>query len=225
MRNIDIYGQKLDLRQGFLVPIVDGKGKSSLLIKRHGRLTGTAEIQEEALQAIPIACCVTIPAMSQARVRVTTTGKGLIIMELKLSIQHRFGVRFRNGVVEVLPTQIFDVIVTNFSQQPRRLPKRTVVGYAKRNPLAILTPELRVAQKIAHSMHLTDFDAQAETEGPLRPRGLEKNKSNVKSRSGESLSQRRDTEGRQVNHSEIPTRWEKKSNCHLSTMESFSSKC
>ena len=73
--------------------------------------------------------------------------------------------RLTNGVVEVLPNQTFDVIVANFSRQERRLPKHIIVGYAKRNPLAILTPESRVAERIAHALHLTDLTDQVGEAG------------------------------------------------------------
>ena len=79
-----------------------------------------------------------------------------MFLEPKPSLQHRHGVRLTNGVTEVLPNVTFDVIVTNFSRRERRLPKHAVVGYAKRNPLSILTPEGRVAEGIVHALHLTD---------------------------------------------------------------------
>ena len=65
-----------------------------------------------------------------------------------------------NGVTEVLPNVTFEVIVSNFSRRERRLPNHAVVGYANRNPLAILTPEHRVAEGIAHALHLTDLTDQ-----------------------------------------------------------------
>ena len=79
--------------------------------------------------------------MSQVRVRVTTAGRDLVFLEPKPSLQHRYGVRLTNGVAEVLRKQVFEVIVGNFSPQVRRLPKHTVIGHTKRNPLAILNPK------------------------------------------------------------------------------------
>ena len=87
--------------------------------------------------------------MSQARIRATTTGSGLVFSEPKPSLQRHHGVRLTNGVAGFLPNQTFDVVVANFSIQARRLPKRTVVGYAKRDPLAILKPERRVGAEMA----------------------------------------------------------------------------
>ena len=130
VRRIDIDAQKLDLRQGGSVAIVDGKGEPSTPTRRQGRQTSRADVREEAPQAIRIARWVTIPAMSQARVRVTTAGKGLVFLEPKPSLQHRHGVTLTNGVGDVLPHQTFEVNVANFSGRTRRLPKHTVVGYA-----------------------------------------------------------------------------------------------
>ena len=128
VRSIDIDGQKLELHQGSSVAIVDGKGEPTPPTRRHGRQTSRPEAREEAPQAIRIARWVNIPAMSQARVRVATAGRGLVFLEPKPSLQHRHGVRLTNGVAEVLPNVTFDVIVVNFSRRERRLPKHTVVG-------------------------------------------------------------------------------------------------
>ena len=78
-------------------------------------------------------------------------------MEPKPSLQHRHGMRLTNGVVEILTNQAFDVLVANVSRREMQLPKHTVVGYAKRNPLEILTPERRVVEGILHALHLTDL--------------------------------------------------------------------
>ena len=128
VRSIDIDGQKLELRHGGSVAIVDGNGESTTPTRRHGRQTSRPEVRDEAPQAIRIARWVTIPAMSQARVRVTTAGRGLVFLEPKPSLPHRHGERLTNGVAEVIPKVTFDVIVANFSRRERRLPKHTVVG-------------------------------------------------------------------------------------------------
>ena len=90
-------------------------------------------------------------------------------MEPKSFLQHRHGVRLTNGVVKVLLNQTFDVLAANFSRRERRLPKYTVVGYAKRNSLAILTPELRVAEGIAHALHLNNMTDQVGKAGAGPP--------------------------------------------------------
>ena len=165
VRSIDIGGQKLELRHGGSIAIVDGNRESTTPTRRHGRHTSRPDARDEAPQVIRIARWVTIPVMSQARVRVTTAGRGLVFLEQKPSLHHRHGVRLTNGVAEVLRNVTFDVVVANFSRRKRRLPKHTVLGYAKRNPLAILTPERKVAEGIAHALHLTDLTDQVGEAG------------------------------------------------------------
>lgn len=75
----------------------------------------------------------------------TAFSKGLVFKEPKPSLQHRHELRLTNGVSEVLPSQAFEFIVTKSSRRTRLLPKGTVVGYAKCNPIAIIAPEARVA--------------------------------------------------------------------------------
>ena len=188
VRRIDIDAQKLDLHQGGSVAIVDGNREPSLPTRRQGRQTSRADVCKEAPQAIRIARWVTIPAMSRSRVRVTTAGTGLVFLEPNPSLQHRHGVRLTNGVAEVLPYQTFEVNVANFSRRTRRLPKHTVVRYAKRNPLAILTPERRVAEEIAHALHLTDLDDQVGEVGAGRPSSAEGAIANAEVRSAECPS-------------------------------------
>ena len=154
----------------------------------YSRQTSRADVREEAPQAIRIARWVSIPAMSQARVRVTTPGKGLVFLEPKPSLQHRHWMRLTNGVAEALPHQTFEVNVANFSRRTWRLPKHTVVGYAKRNPIAILTPERRVAEEIAHALNLTDLDNQGGEAGANQPSSAEGAIANTEVRSAECPS-------------------------------------
>ena len=65
---IDIDAQKLDLRQGGSVSIVDGKGEPSPPTRRQGLQTSRADVREDAPQALRIARWVTIPAMSQGSI-------------------------------------------------------------------------------------------------------------------------------------------------------------
>ena len=160
VRCIDIEPQRMEQRQGRSVAIVDGKGELTSPSRRHGRQTGGLDVREEAPKAIRISRWVTIPAMSQTHVLVTTAGRGLVFLELKPSLQHRHAGELMNGVAEVLPNQTFDFIFANFLRPERRLPKHTVVGYGKSNPLAILTPERKVSEGIAHALHLTDLTVQ-----------------------------------------------------------------
>ena len=149
--------------------IVNSKGETSSPTRRPRRETNRAEVCEETQHPIRIARWVNFPAMSQVRVCVATAGRGLVFLEPKPLLQHRHGMRLTNGVAEVLPNQVLQVMVAEFSRQVRWLPKHTVVGYAKRNPLAILTPERQVAEEIAHALHISNLDGQEGEVGAGRP--------------------------------------------------------
>ena len=62
----------------------------------------------------------------------------------------------------------------NFSGRERRLQNHTVVGYAKRNILAILTLERRGAKGIGHGLHLTNLTDQVGKAGAGRPSSEER---------------------------------------------------
>ena len=114
VQSIDIDAQRLELRQGGSVAIVDEKGEPSSPTKCHGRQSSRADVREEAPEAIRVVRWAAIPAMSQAQIRVTTAGTGLVLLEPKPPPQLRHGLRLTNGVAEVLPNQAFDVIVATF---------------------------------------------------------------------------------------------------------------
>ena len=49
----------------------------------------------------------------------------------------RHNVRTANFVAEVESNRPFTIVVSNFSEQPRKLQKNITIGYATRNPLGI----------------------------------------------------------------------------------------
>lgn len=55
---------------------------------------------------------------------------------------------------KVLPNENFESIVANFSKRDRFIPKNIILEYAKRNPLAILAPERKVAETIGAVMNI-----------------------------------------------------------------------
>ena len=107
---------------------------------------------------------VRIPAISQAVVPVRTGARGLCVLEPKQALQARHQVRIANGVVEVPPAERFRVFLSNFSKSPRRLPKGTVIGYANRNPISIVTPNRDVAEKCGKQLNLTTLPASSSPE-------------------------------------------------------------
>ena len=158
VRRIDVDKQCLELRRGRGVAIVDAKSVASShgeTITKPSRRTRNDHGRETVAQPIRLANWISIPPMSQLGVRVTTKGLGLVFLEPKPSLQHRHGVRLTNGVADVLPNRPFEVIVANVSRKPRRLPKNTILVYAKRNPVAILTPERPVAEEMGRVLNIS----------------------------------------------------------------------
>lgn len=123
----------MDLRRGGSVAIVDAKGVAADVnrdpnVDKRSRRTKSDTGNETDAQPIRLARWAKIPAMSQVAVRATTQGSGLVFLDPKPSLQHRHGVRLTNGVADVMPNRVFDVIVANFSQRDRRLPKNIIIG-------------------------------------------------------------------------------------------------
>lgn len=54
-----------------------------------------------------------------------------------------------NGFAELSPRMKFDVFVPAVSRMTRSLPKNTVVGYAKRNSTALITPFCEAGEQYA----------------------------------------------------------------------------
>ena len=73
--------------------------------------------------------------MIQVAAKVSTPAGRLVFIEPKHAKSHKHQVRTANGVADVMSNIPFDIVVTNFSQTAKSLPKNTVVGYVTRNPL------------------------------------------------------------------------------------------
>ena len=80
---------------------------------------------------------VTIPPRSQVAVPVRTEASGLVFLEPKHSVLARHNVRTANGVAEVKRNRPFTIVVSNFSEQPRKLHKNMTIGYATRSPMGV----------------------------------------------------------------------------------------
>ena len=59
-----------------------------------------------------------------------------------------------NGIIEATPGKRFRLLLSNFSGHPRRFPKGTVLGYATRNPVNIVTPDQEVATHCGEVLHI-----------------------------------------------------------------------
>ena len=99
----------------------------------------------------------TIPPQSQIALRVRSDGAGLSYLTPKMSLLFRHNVRLANGIAEIHPKREFEVVVANFGKKAVRLPKNTVLGYATRHPLAILTPSAEFAKPIATILNLSSL--------------------------------------------------------------------
>ena len=102
--------------------------------------------------------------MSQAAVPVRPGARGLCFLEPKQALLARHQVQIANGVVQVPPAERFSVSLSNFSKSPRRLPKGTVIGYAYRNPISIVTPDRDVAEECGKVLNLTTLPASSSPE-------------------------------------------------------------
>ena len=177
--SIDVVNQLLELRCGGAIAIVGAKGVEGVpgtervSPKKPSRRNRSDNGHGTEAEPIRLARWVTIPATSQLAIRVMTKGSGLVFIELKPSLQSRHGVRLTNGVVDVMPNRTFDVIVANLSPKPRRLPKNTVLGYAKCSPLTILTPERGVAEEIGRVLNDSSPSDTSPTQGGAKDEGAD----------------------------------------------------
>ena len=92
--------------------------------------------------------------MSQVAIPVVTKASGLVYIEPKLPAQTRYHVRTANGIHDVRPDVRFELVQTNFPNNPQRLPKGMTIAYAKRNPLAILMVPDEVSTKLEAVLNL-----------------------------------------------------------------------
>ena len=83
--------------------------------------------------------------MTQVPVEVDSCASGLAFLEPKPALQDVKQVRMANGIIESTPGKRFRVLLSNYSRHPRRFPKGTVLEYATRNPVNIVTPDREVA--------------------------------------------------------------------------------
>ena len=110
-----------------------------------------------------------VPPMSQIAVKAVSDARGLVYLEPKPTLHYRHGIRVANGILEIGSDAAFDVIVSNFTKRPRRLHKGTIIAFAQRNPIAVLTPGRELAEDFAKVLHLETLpnhvDANDATNG------------------------------------------------------------
>lgn len=118
-------------------------------------------MKDKTLQthAIRLAEHVRTPPMPPAAVLISGAAPGLCFLDPKQALQALHQVRIANAVVEVRRAGRLQLFLPNFSKSPRRLPKGTVIGFADRNPMSIVTPDRDVGEQCGKVLNLTPLPA------------------------------------------------------------------
>ena len=157
--------QMIEIKDGSLVAILSSQRSA----KQQGEsvVDERQQMKEEAprreidttTHVVRLATGVTVPPMTQVGIRVRCKGGGLCYLEPKSSLFERHQLRVANGVCEVTPDQPFTIMMANFSEKKRHIPKGTVVAYAQRNPLALLFPHGKKATNMTTFEKVEDFES------------------------------------------------------------------
>lgn len=97
---------------------------------------------------------VRVPSLAQMTFRVRSSAIGLSFLDSPPSIAIRHGVCMTKDIAELDPRKEFDMLVANFSRTRRALPKHTVIGYAKRSLLALITSSRATREQYARNLHI-----------------------------------------------------------------------
>ena len=162
VRAIDVQSRNIPLMRGGAIPILNSRKKDDHANKTEQPRKQMSRRQKRGMKdwepdthVIRLTRTITVPPMSQYFAHVASDAVGLVHIEPKPTLQFRHGLRVANGVHELQPNAEFRVHVSNFTDTPRTIPKGTVVAYAKRNPLAIITPERRLGEEFGRVMNIT----------------------------------------------------------------------
>ena len=66
-----------------------------------------------------------------------------------------------NGVHEVIREEPFELLLSNFSKEERKLPKGMVIAYAAPSPLALITLAGKAAKEMAPVLNIAPIEAGA----------------------------------------------------------------
>ena len=165
-KNVDhicCRSQEIDLHQGCTVPILlahrgyqtepDPSDGESPIATRRPR---TKKMQET--HTVRLTAHVRVPPLTQMPVEVDSRASGLASLEPKLALQDVKQARIANGIIEATPGKRFRVLLSNFSRHPRRFPKGTVLGYATRNPINIVTQDREAATDCGEVLHINTLE-------------------------------------------------------------------
>ena len=159
--------QEIDLHQGCTIPILQAhRGYQTEPDPSDGEPPiATQRPRKKKMQETPtvrMTAHVRVPPMTQMPVEVDSRASSLAFLEPKLAQQDVKQVRMANGIIEATPGKRFRVLLSNLSRHLRRFPKRTVLGYAARNPINIVTPDREVATHFGEVFYIDPLE-QCET--------------------------------------------------------------
>lgn len=85
-----------------------------------------------------------------------TNGGGLIFIKPCSGIVSKYKVRAANGVAELLTLKPFYIPLSNFVTRERNFPKKMVVAYATKHPLALEPIGEEVGREVAQCLHILE---------------------------------------------------------------------
>lgn len=115
---------------------------------------------------------VRLPAYAQVKAQVITPGGGLVYIEPVQAVYQRYQVRAINGVHEVHPDIPFELLISNFSNVKRRLPKGMLIAYATPSPLALVALLGDGAREMASLLNITPLEETPPCETTVTQKDL-----------------------------------------------------
>lgn len=141
-RTVPILGQRPPRSDGKNVLFKSANWISDLLIELHNYGNELKPIKENDRRGILTTKVrkskeVTLQPLLQTKTMIVTDSAGLFFIKLCGEVPERYTLRASNGVAEVERYLLFSIILSDFRQQERKLPKRTVFVLAFKHPIAL----------------------------------------------------------------------------------------
>lgn len=163
VRAIQCMARRVQLNSG-TIPILTPDEQTPEFLAENSERSGEASLCSSADRVrksappyrIRLAKAVTLPGFSQCAVRVSSDARGLCLIEPKHGVFVKYQVRASNGVFEAHPDRPTTLVVSNFGETPRKLPKGMVIAYATRSPVAIVSLDGPGARQLANCLHISE---------------------------------------------------------------------
>ena len=170
--HIGCRSQEIDFHQGCTIPILQAhRGYQTEPDPSDGETpVATRRPRAKKMQetyTVRLTAHVRVPPMTQMPVEVDSRASAPALMEPKLALQDVKQVRMAHGIIEATPGKRFRELLSNFSRHPRRFPRGTVLGYATRNPINIVTPDLEVATHCGVVLHINTLEQSGTHEDEI----------------------------------------------------------